>query len=432
MKNRFRSVPARALGACVSVGLLSLGASAQDSAAGGPPHDPIRLPENFVDARAGVVVVEPIVSEGPLPVAGYVRSPGNGAFLQSENGEFRFQIGAYTQIRWNGNFRDAPAGPDPEFGDADSTTGWSLARTRVFFEGRYTEDFTYHFRTNTDPDSNTELLVAWGQYRIDDRWSVRFGKQFIPLSREDWMFAQDLLTIEFSPNDFTYAIGPSLGGFLNYQGAAHRMWFSLHNGAYGGRESFPEPESDVAGTVRWEWLADGDEWAVFDDVVGRRGRAHGVLVGLSGGYQAGKRDNANGRRAGGQLNADLSFNGDGYQAMVSGSATYRDPQALNSFMNYGVMAQLGYFVTEKSQLYGQYNWLGPGDQPGNLEDFNSLALGYSYFPFEWTNRWKFSAEVGQLFGTLDQTVVEPSGALGWFPSTESGQTYVKLQAQLGF
>jgi len=394
--------------------------------------DILRLPENFVDTRAGVVVIEPIIGDGPLPNAGYEKSPVNGLFIQSSDGEFRLQIGGYTQIRWNLNDRDAPDGPDAEFGDADTTTGWSLNRTRFFVEGRYTEYFSFHFRTNTSGSTDTELLIAWGQYKINDRWSVRFGKQFIPLSREDWMFAQDLLTIEFSPNDFTYAIGQSLGAFLSYQGDGHRFWLAGHNGAYGGREDFPSPESDVAATARLEVSLAGDDWTVWDDVVGRPGRAHGVMLGLSGAYQTSTQAVANGHRNGSQLNADLSFNGDGYQAMLATSGTWLDLENQPSFANYGALAQMGYFLTDRDQIYAQYNWLGPGDRPGDFEDFHSIALGYSYFPFAWTNRWKFSAELGHLFSALNNTVVDASGALGLFPSDEGGQTYIKLQAQIGF
>lgn len=421
--------------------LLCAGASAQQAASQqeqqeqpqAPPAGAELLPENFLDARAGVVTVEPRRSDEPLPGAGYDLSPGNGAFIQSADGRLRLQIGGYTQIRWDLNARDAPAGDDPDFGDEDVTTGWSLNRTRFFLEGRFTEDFTYHFRTNTSGSTGTELLVAWGQYRIDDRWAVRFGKQFMPLSREDWMYAQDLLTTEFSPNDFTYAIGPSLGAFVSYQGDDHRFWVAGHNGAYGGREDFPAPEeSDVAATARVEWALEGDDWSVWDDVVGRPGRADGVLLGLSGGYQTSKQDVEGDRREGAQVNADLSFNGDGYHALLAASATWRDPEGSSGFTNYGALAQLGWFLSQSGQVYAQYNWLGAGSQPGDLGDFNSLTVGYSWFPFQWTNRWKLSFEGGYLFSALDDTVVEPASALGWFPSDERGQAYLRLQAQVGF
>ena len=102
------------------------------------------------------------------------------------------------------------------------------------------------------------------------------------------------------------------------------------------------------------------------------------------------------------------------------------------FWNYGLLAQAGYFVARASQLYAQYNLLSPGDLEGDWETFHSVTLGCSYFPYLWTNRWKFTGEAGFLFSALSKTVVEPSGTLGWLPSDEAGQAYLKLQVLFGF
>lgn len=392
-------------------------------------QDPDRRPENFIDVRAGAVAVEEITTEGDLPTAGYAPSPVNGAFIQSSSGDFRLQLGAYTQIRWNANWREVPE--TGEYGE-DFTRGWSMNRTRLFLEGKYTDRSTYHIRANINNSFDFELLVAWAQLKLGDRWNLRIGKQFVPLSREDWMFAQDLLTSEFSPNDFTFAIGPSLGAFASYFGDGQRLWLSLHNGAFGGREEFPSNETDVAVTARWEWNFVGDDWSVWDDMVGRRGRAKVMMLGLSGAYQWKQTDISTQAKSGGQFNLDLNFNGDGYQVVFAGSGTWRDPVDSASFWNFGFLAQGGYFVGMGSQLYVQYNLISPGTEPGDLEVFNSIAAGYNFFPYLWTNRWKLTAEAGYHAGALNGTIVDPSGSLGWLASDEKGQAYLRLQAQFGF
>lgn len=396
------------------------------------PESPDRRPENFIDVRAGAVEITDISTEGDLPTAGYAPSPTNGAFIQSSSGDFRLQLGAYTQIRWNGNWRDATDTGEPSVDGEDFTRGWSMNRTRLFFEGKYTARTSYHVRANINDSFDFELLVAWAQLKLGKRWNLRLGKQFIPLSREDWMFAQDLLTTEFSPNDFTFAIGPSLGAFVSYSGDQQRLWVSLHNGAFGGRDEFPSNETDVAVTARWEWNFVGDDWSVWDDMVGRRGRARVMMLGLSGAYQWKQTETSEQNDAAAQLNVDLNFNGDGYQVVFAGSGTWRDPVDAGSFWNYGLLAQGGYFIGKGSQLYAQYNLLSPGDQPGDLESFHSIAGGLNFFPYLWTNRWKLTAEVGYQFSALDRTIVEPSGSLGWLASDEEGQAFVKLQSQFGF
>lgn len=359
------------------------------------------------------------------PTAGYEKSSTNGFFIRSKDEKFRLNIGLYTQARYDVNWRDAPEG------EQDVEQGFSVNRTRFFLEGQFTPRFDYHFRINIDDEGDFSLLVAYAQFNIGDKWNLRAGRQFIATSREDWMLPQDTLTTEFSPNDFTFALGASTGVQAHYQGARQRLWAAVSDGAPGAKREFPSSDpSEIALTGRWELQVTGNDWSVWDDQIGRRGRPQGILLGLAGGYQAA--EDASEFDAGAQLNADVSFNGDGYQVMLAGSWTWHDPDAADSFSNYGLVVQGGYFLAEDVQVYAQYNFVSPGDQPGDLDSFNSVTAGVSYYPFSWTNRWKFSAEAGHLFDALDATIVGPSGGLGWLPSDEEGQTYFRVQAQFGF
>ncbi len=65
--------------------------------------------------------------ENPL-TAGYEKNSTNGVFIRSKDEQFRLNIGLYTQVRYDINWRDAPAGED------DVERGFSVNRTRIFFE----------------------------------------------------------------------------------------------------------------------------------------------------------------------------------------------------------------------------------------------------------------------------------------------------------
>ena len=105
------------------------------------------------------------------------------------------------------------------------------------------------------------------------------------LSREDWMYAQDVLGMEFSANDFTFEIGPSIGVQADFTEEKYRFWAGVSNGAFGGEQSFPSVDSpDVALTGRFEYQLVGADWSIWDDLVGRRGRPTAMLLGLAGGY----------------------------------------------------------------------------------------------------------------------------------------------------
>lgn len=374
-------------------------------------------------AQAGDTLVE---DEVPV-TAGYDKNAVNGFFIRDESGQFQLNIGAYTQARYSMNKRDG----EPAHHDS-LTRGGAMNRTRIFFEGKYTDQFNYHFRTNIDDSGDFDLIAAYLTYNINPHWSVRLGEQFLALSREDWMYAQDVLGMEFSPNDFTFGLGSSIGAQAHYQDEDYRYWFGVSNGAFGGKKDVGfSDQADVMFNARYEYQI-GDDWSVWDDLVGRRGRAQGVLLGLAGSYQYDNKDNGNQPDNSSEVIADVSFNGNGYQAMLSGTWLWVDPKNGGDFSNYGLMAQGGYFFTDRFQLYSRYDLISPGNKNGNLDTFNAVAAGINYFPFLRTNRWKFTGELAYLFETMDKTIVAPSDSLNWLAASKSGQTSLRFQAQFGF
>lgn len=244
------------------------------------------------------------------------------------------------------------------------------------------------------------------------------------------MWGDDIMTTEFSVHDVTFALGAADGLQAIYEAGQQRFWFGLSNGSAAAQTAANEEQSDLALNGRWEYQLSGSDWSVWDDIIGRKGRSKGVLLGLGGVYQLEKDTSILDRVA--QLNADISFNGDGYQAILAASWTRHEPRAGDAYNNYGIFAQGGYFITAHTQTYTQYNLISPGDQPGDLETFHSISVGVNYFPFIWANRWKFSTEIAHMFDTLNKTIVAPSTSLGWLESDEPGQTYLRLQAQFGF
>jgi len=362
-------------------------------------------------------------NEVPL-TAGYDKTDGNGFFIRSEDSQFRLNIGAYTQARYNINWREAPVDED------DVTKEFSFVRTKLYFQGQYTPLFDYHFRFNIDDEGGSDIMVAFLQYNMNNKWNLRIGKQFIATTREDWMWGDDIMTTEFSAHDATFALGVANGFQAHYQAKQQRFWLALSDGSAAAKAAASEEQSDLALSGRWEYQLNGSDWSVWSDIIGRKGHSQGVLLGLGGVYQFEKDQSTLDRIA--QLNADISFNGDGYQAILATSWTRHEPRAGNSYNNYGMLVQGGYFITDHTQIYAQYNLISPGDQPGELETFHSIGAGINYFPFAWTNRWKFSGEIAYMFDTLNKTIVAPSSSLGWLESDKAGQTYLRFQAQFGF
>ena len=136
-----------------------------------------------------------------VPTAGFDTTSYHPLFIQSKNQRFKLNLGMYTQFRYNMNWRQ-------NMPDTDSTKtftrGYNLARTRIFLEGNFTDKFYYHTRININPSGNFEFFVAYLQWNLNKGKWIRMGRQFMALGLEDWMYPQDLASIEFSRFGFHF------------------------------------------------------------------------------------------------------------------------------------------------------------------------------------------------------------------------------------
>ncbi len=387
----------------------------------------------------------PVVAEAPVDaedeqikhdIAGFDKANFNGFFVQSRNAEFRLNIGAYAQFRYNLGWRERPLVGDPKF-----DSGFVVPRARFFFEGKMTDRIEYQFRLNVDDTGAFSLLIAYAGYNFknyhhrsannDGAWNLRVGRQFIAITREDWTFAQDTLTTEFSAVDQAFAVGASDGLQAFYGRDRGRVWFAVSNGVAGGKEDFPNnTTSQALLSGRGEVQLLGEDWNTFNDLVGRQGRSLGVLLGVGSGYAVtGPNTTLGTPRHSGQVTVDLSVGGDGFQAMAYGVWNWQAVDGVRS--TWGLVAQAGYFIFDPWQVYAQYSLVHPGQIAG-LIPFNALTLGTSAFPFNWTNRIKLSLEGALLLNAINSTLVNPNPVIGWLPADAGNQYYLRAQLQFGF
>lgn len=240
----------------------------------------------------------PVVTELPVDtekeeikydIAGYEKGNFDGFFVQSRDGQFRLNIGAYSQLRYDLVWRETPPAGDRKF-----ESGFVVPRTRFFFEGKMTDHIEYQLRIQVDDAGDFGLVAAYAGYNFKNyhhrsannggAWNLRVGRQFAAITREDWMYAQDLLTTNSSAVDQVFAVGSSDGVQAFYGRDRGRVWFALTNGVAGGKEDFPNnTTSQALLSARGEVQLLGDDWNVFNDLVGRRGRPLGVLLGVGSG-----------------------------------------------------------------------------------------------------------------------------------------------------
>ncbi|MHC4938477.1 MAG: porin family protein [Planctomycetota bacterium] len=349
-------------------------------------------------------------------------------FVQTKDGQYRLMFRWYSQARYNWNHRDNP--PDDE---KDDVQGWEVSRTRIWLDGDLTDRFYFHFRINIDSSSNFKLVNAYIRWRAPGGWNVDIGERWFYLSREDWTLPMDQLTTEFSANDLVFAIGTSRGVQVSKAWDTFRFYGGLSDGRFSGGQNFTQATSDftLTGRFEYQWLT--TDWSIWDDLTGRRGRPKGVMLGFGIGYANGKNGTPGPRLSYSiLLTLDLNINWDGGQAMIYGTWRFAEPDEGEGFYNWGLVAQAGHFVADKQQVYARYEIVSAGDQPGDFDDYNTITIGYSFFPFVESNVNKFSLEFSYLFDAIDNTIVGPDTGVGFLPASEGDQWYLRFQAQFGF
>ncbi|WZO97410.1 porin [Isosphaeraceae bacterium EP7] len=113
-------------------------------------------------------------SSGRLPLLG---SFGPGFQFQTENREFQLQIHYESQIEgrvWGRSDQDP------------NNSGIFLPRQRIFFSGHLTRQVEYELAINRGSGGTVNVLNAFINLHLDDRFQVRFGRFFTPLPYDQY------------------------------------------------------------------------------------------------------------------------------------------------------------------------------------------------------------------------------------------------------
>lgn len=151
-------------------------------------------PGNRNDRRADSIDPVPDYTEGQfapfLPAPGYSpsdiksgdRLPLRGSFgpgfqFRTEDEEFQLQVHYESQIEgrvWS------QADQEP------ANSGIFLPRQRIFFSGNITKPVEYEFAINRGSGGTLNLLNAFINLHLDDRFELRFGRFFTPLPYDQY------------------------------------------------------------------------------------------------------------------------------------------------------------------------------------------------------------------------------------------------------
>lgn len=388
------------------------------------------------------------------------------------NSAANINVSAVMQARYMASFRDERSGIP--LGDDDTTLGFSIPRAQIRLDGQVTDSVSGHVsfdfgaaESNGRYDAGeAHLLTAFGAWAADDNWTLLIGQWHNPVVAEEGVEAEFGLAVERSVVNEFFNPGYTQGVAAAYAGDNWKFFGAFSDGAaYIGNpdtagSSFTSAgESDWSFTGRADLLVSGT-WDQFNDFASWRGSNYGLKIGAGGHYQQQGNTNPSTGLWGVFLGVgydeievalwtvDVMVQGDGWNLFAAyvGHQIDVNPIAgsLPNFVNHGVVAQGGLFVTDQTELFARYDGLFLDSDllplGGTSEDtFHYLTGGFNYFLVPESHAAKFTADVVYSFNntdTLDALSPSPGGFNG--PSTtgllglSDGELLLRAQMTLVF
>ncbi|MEM8738927.1 MAG: porin [Planctomycetota bacterium] len=350
-------------------------------------------------------------------------------FLESPEGDFRMNIGGQLQLRYVANLQDDSAD--------DGETGFTLRRTKLKFDGHVTRDEKFSYAlvlagedTNAgavDGDFEIEDFVIG--YKINDQFSAKIGQFKLPFARQELISSsrQVLADRSFATEFFTLDRGQGIQ--LEYKpNSEWKFVGNINDGADSENADFDEDATNIAATARAEWTVFGKS-SQGKDAVAWRGEDDFLSLGAAGHVEFGETGDATAESDVYTWTVDGLYESNGFSVLGAFYAIHADDGSQDS---YGLVAQPAYMLTDKFQIFGQYNFV---DIAG-LDDNNSIGGGFNYFIKK--HNAKFTADVLFFFDPVDDpddtptdafTFNEPGTGIGVLEDTADSDNQIVIRAQ---
>lgn len=383
--------------------------------------------------------------------AGGTAGHDGGFFLGDAAGNYRLEIGGYTQFRYTINNRDTSSP------DEDMTNGFGLPVAALEFGGNVVNpNLGYYIRTymnfdavgsgSDDTDGDFELADAYGTYSFDNGLTLVWGQFLAPVIRERIVDERYQLAASRSVTAAVFSPDYTQGVALAYANENFKVIGSFNDGAMTANTPYYSPaEADWAGTGRVEFKWAGD-WEQFDDFTSFRGtEGYAGLIGGAVHYQS-SGDTGNTTSFGGTdpleadlllYSADVSVEGNGWNVFGAFIGRNFDPSGADSSDDFGAVIHGGLFLTDAFEIFGRWDAVFPDDDAADVDDFHTVTFGGNYYFFPGSHAAKFTADLawtlddqGEVEDVVGFTV--PNQYTGFLPASDDEQWMVRLQMQLVF
>jgi hypothetical protein len=311
-----------------------------------------------------------------------------GFFIKSDDGNFLLKPAIQFQFRNVTNYQ--PEGKH-KGNDESFQNGFEFRRARFRFDGNaFSPKFTYSFVFDTNrANGAVSLLDAWGQYQFAEHWAIKVGQFKESVFHERDVSGYQQLAVDRSLNDAV--LGGNLtdrvqGVSLVFGGTKKdpvRAELAYHDGANSKNTNFQDGTSTTAthwgAGARGEWKLFGD-WADYKDLTAKGGKQNLLVVGAGADYT----DRVNSDVLLATVDATYEV---ADKLVIYGAlhGDYTDPHESvdrRSRFDWGALAQVGYLVTQKVELFGRYDVVVLDDTAvaaGAEDTFHELTAGVNYY-----------------------------------------------------
>lgn len=404
-----------------------------------------------------------------LQSGGTAGHDGRHFFLGSADGNFRLELSGQIQFRYYINFRDDNDNNNDGFAEDDFESGFQTRRTKLFFEGHAFDPNMFYrlsgnFYDDTDAaaggDGDFKLEDAFVGYRWDNGFSFMWGQFKLPFMREELISSGYQLAADRSLMNEVFTQGRSQGIQLGYEQEDWRMAAAFSDGFRSENSEFASArtvtatgfpstgEADYAFTGRVEIKFAGN-WDQFQDFSSVAGSDFAFMLGFAGHIEGG--DDSSTAFTGGDYNfygwtADLSFEGDGWNAYIAGVGEYSDyadatiaglPVGDVNFGDYGVVVQFGIFIPDTDwEPFIRYDGIFADEDeralPNDSDNFNTVTFGVNYYMYGHGS--KFTFDIVWFIDDVGQNALggAPNPGIGYLTDDDENELSFRVQWQLLF
>lgn len=371
--------------------------------------------------------------QGAASTAGW----DNGFFLASADGNFRLNVSGNAQIRWTWSHRDIDDNVDPD--GEENNWGFATRHTSLTFSGhivdpswRYNVSFGFFDDSGDyDGEGTTGTAFLTDMYVLKDfgnGFYLKAGQFVAAYSRERMMSDSGLQFLDRSNSNYVFGLGRTQGVELGFIADMFRIAGAYSDGV--GPNSPTQnrgfnpnngtsPPTDFAINGRAEIKFAGN-WKQFEYDQSFRGEEFGLLAGIGGYYQTGNQGGAGfpgGTATDGDdygFTADVTANFGGWNILAAAYWQTSDEEWVGAapgagdFDRSGLMAQVGFFLTDDFELVGRYEY-GDFDNQG-LSDGNTQStatIGANWYFAK--NRAKWQTDLSYAFHSMGDFAVAGNG-----------------------